>query len=534
MTRPCSALRPLVPLALAIVLFLVRSSAEPAAAQEVQDSEIMIDRIIDEAMERSQILGLYTHLTDVIGPRLAGTPAFKEAADWAAGHLESWGLDDVHLEPWEFGRGWTLEGLTLEMTQPRYFPLIGYPEAWTPSTNGEIVGTPVYVGDKTAEELESLRSRLRGSIVLTTPPQTQFITEDRVQPEAAAEGVTTGAPRSYRARSVVSSREMNTLLQESGAAVRLQPNQGQHGTIFVTGSRNTRDDEVPSVVLASEHYNMLVRMLEAGADVRLRVSVQSRYYEDDTKGYNVLGVIPGTDPEVADEIVLIGGHLDSWHAATGGSDNADGVAASMEAMRVLKALEARPRRTIMVALWGGEEEGLLGSRTWVDVHLSGEANRQAHDNFFVYLNNDPGYGKILGWYMEGNEAAKPVFDSWLEPLRKIGAVKNVMEPLGSTDHVPFNQAGVPAFSAIQDYRDYDVRTHHTNMDFHERVSEADLKQSAVMLAAFAYQAAMWDGRIPPIHERAADSRWRSRQPSSTVEARSPKSFSTGHQRVKLD
>ena len=199
---------------------------------------------------------------------------------------------------------------------------------------------------------------------------------------------------------------------------------------------------------------------------------------------------------MADEIVLVGAHLDSWHAASGGSDNADGVSATMEALRILLALEVQPRRTIRIGLWGGEEEGLLGARAWVEAHLAGEANQAARERFYVYLNNDPGYGKIYGWYLEENDAVKPVFDAWLEPLKETGALKNVREGIGSTDHVPFLQAGVPAFNAIQDYRDYDVRTHHTNQDFHERVAEEDLKQSAVVLAVFAYHAAMREGRLP--------------------------------------
>jgi hypothetical protein len=299
----------------------------------------------------------------------------------------------------------------------------------------------------------------------------------------------------------MNSRDLNALLQEAGAAAVLSPNIGQHGTIFVTGNRNTPDDAVPSIVMASEHYNMIVRMLEAGEDVQLRVRVESRYHEDDPNCYNVLAEIPGTDPAVADEIVLIGGHLDSWHSSPGGSDNADGVSSTMEAMRILKALGVQPRRTIRMALWGGEEEGLLGSREWVRRHLEGDENAVNRENFYVYFNNDPGYGKILGWYMEENEAMKPVFDAWLEPLQQVGAIKNVMSRIGSTDHVPFNSAGVPGFNAIQDYREYDVRTHHTNMDFHERVASEDLKQAAIVLATFAYHAAMREGEIPPNPER---------------------------------
>jgi hypothetical protein len=479
----------------AAVISLAAGSPVAVIAQEPIDLEL-IEKIKEEGLEKSQVLALYSHLTDAIGPRLAGSPAFKNAADWTVENLEGWGLADVHLEPWEFGRGWTLEGFTLEMTKPRYFPLTGYPEAWTPSTDGVVLSRPVYVGDKTLEELDQLRATIDGSAVLTTPPQYQFITEDRLQPASSEERVPTGAPRSSRSRGLVSSRELNPLLREAGAAVTLRPNIGQHGTIFVLGNRNTPDDAVPSVVMASEHYNMIVRMVEAGLDVELRVAVESRYHDGDTNGYNVLASIPGTDPDVANEIVLIGGHLDSWHSSPGGSDNADGVASTMEAMRILKTLGVQPRRTITMALWGGEEEGLLGSREWVRRHLEGDDNAQAREDFYVYLNNDPGYGRILGWYMEENSAMKPVFDAWLEPLEDIGAMRNVMDRIGSTDHVPFNAIGVPAFNAIQDYRDYDVRTHHTNMDFYERVTEEDLKQAAIVLAVFAYQAAMREGEIP--------------------------------------
>lgn len=488
---------------LALGALLLTGLPSPTLAQQVVEVDLATtDRIIEEGLGSTEVLGLYTHLTDIIGPRLAGTPAYKRAADWAVERLEEWGLANVHLESFEFGRGWTLEGLTLEMTGPRYFPLTGYPVAWTPSTAGVVEGNPVYVGDKTAEEMEALRPQLAGAIVLTTPPQTQFITEDRLQPSASEEPVRTGAPSSPRSRPTMSSRALNTLLQEAGAAAVLRPNIGQHGTIFVTGSRTTPDDAVPSIVMASEHYNMLVRMVEAGEEVRLRVGVESRYHEDDPLTYNVLAEIPGTDPEVANEIVLIGGHLDSWHSSPGGSDNADGISSTMEAMRILKTLGVQARRTIRMALWGAEEEGLLGSREWVRRHLEGPENEANREDFYVYFNNDPGYGKILGWYMEENEAMKPVFDAWLSPLQRVGAVKNVISRIGSTDHVPFNRAGVPGFNAIQDYRDYDVRTHHTNMDFYERVAEEDLKQAAIVLAAFAYHAAMWEGEITPNPTRA--------------------------------
>jgi carboxypeptidase Q len=478
-----------VPMAL-----LALVAAPPAGAQDTVD-HAMTDRIIREGLRSSEAPEIYTHLVNVIGPRLTGSPPFKEAVDWSAARLHAWGLANVHVDAWEFGRGWTLEGLTLEMTEPRYFPLTGYPEAWTPSTKGEILGAPIYVGDKSREELESLKPRIQGAIVLATPPQSQFRVQDRPQPAASREPVPIGAPAVFRSTGPVPPRELNTFLQEAGAAARLQPSQGRHGTIFVTGSRSTPNDAVPSIVIAAEHYNMIVRMLQVGEDVRLRVALATRYHEEDPSSYNVLAEIPGTDPSVGDEIVMLGAHLDSWHSSPGATDNADGVASAMEAMRILKALEIRPRRTIRLALWGGEEQGLLGARSWVQRHLAGNDNREARENLYVYLNNDPGYGKILGWYMEGNEALKPLFDAWLEPLKKLGAMRNVLEGIGSTDHVPFIQAGVPAFNAIQEYLDYDVRTHHTNMDFHERVAEEDLKQAAIVLAVFAYHAAMREGPL---------------------------------------
>ncbi len=480
-------------LAIGVVCSLMSTTA--AVAQEPVDLET-IARIKQEGLQRSQVLGMFNMLTNVIGPRLTATPSYKAAADWAVERLQTWGMENVHLESWEFGRGWTLEELTLELTEPRYFPLLGYPEAWTPSTAGEIEATAIYIGDKTAQELRQLGPELKGSIVLARPPQTEFIRQDRAQPAATSERVAIGAPRSLRSRGPVDRRDLLPILQEAGAAVMLSPNQGQHGTIFVLGNRNTSDAAVPSIVLASEHYNMIVRMVQAGVEVKLRINVGSRYHEDDTNGYNVVAEIPGVDPNLADEVVMVGAHLDTWHSATGGTDNSDGVAASMEAMRILQAIEIRPRRTIRLGLWGGEEEGLLGARAWVERHIAGEANREAHERFSVYLNNDPGYGKIYGFYLEEHEVVKPIFDAWLEPLKDLGALRNVGDKIGSTDHVPFVRVGVPAYNAIQEYSDYDVRTHHTNMDFYERLNEADLKQSAIVLATFLYHAAMRDEKLP--------------------------------------
>jgi Zn-dependent M28 family amino/carboxypeptidase len=251
------------------------------------------------------------------------------------------------------------------------------------------------------------------------------------------------------------------------------------------------------VTLSGEHYNMIARMLEKNVPVKLRVNVQSKFYDaDGGNTYNVIAELPGSDPVLRDEVVMIGAHLDSWHTGVGATDNADGTTTVMEAMRILKAAGARPRRTIRVALWSGEEQGLLGSKAWVAQHLAGDANKAARDKFDVYFNIDNGTGSIYGWYLQNNEEVRGIFDGWLEPLKAIGARRNNIEPVGSTDHLSFIDAGVPGFNPIQDYVNYDIRTHHTNMDTPERLLEDDIRQAAVVMATFAYNAAMLDRKIP--------------------------------------
>lgn len=471
--------------------------AAPCRAQTEPVDTAMIRRIEAEGMEHSTVMHSLSYIADVVGPRLTGSPALKQAVDWVTGQLRDLRMDNVHQETWDFGRGWTLEGLTLEMTSPRYFPLVGYPEAWTPSTRGVVEGEPVYIGDWTADQIRARAADLKGRIVLATRPMEQFITRDRPQPADTEDSVAIGNPPFHRPQGAVSRRVLPGLLQEVGAAVELQPNQGEDGTIFVMGNRRTPDDAVPSIIMASEHYGMLVRMLRDGAHPYLRVAVKARYDEQDTNGYNIIADIPGTDPKIGDQVVMLGAHLDSWQAATGATDNADAVASLLEAVRILKTLGVQPRRTIRVAVWTGEEEGLLGSRAYAARHYGADsvANR---DKLSVYLNDDPGTGKVYGWFMQGNEAAKHVFDAWLAPLRAIGAKKNVIGSIGSTDHLSFTAVGLPGFNTIQDYADYDVRMHHTNQDFYERMRPDDLKEASIVLAVFLYEAAMRDGKIPRV------------------------------------
>jgi hypothetical protein len=288
---------------------------------------------------------------------------------------------------------------------------------------------------------------------------------------------------------------VSRVIREAGAGVALRPNRGEHGTLFVLG-RDGGEGAAPSVVLSAEHYNMIARMIQRGLPVKLRVNVQTRFLTEDKNGYNVIAELPGVDPALRDEVVMIGGHLDSWHSATGATDNADGAAVVMEAMRILKAVGARPKRTIRLALWGGEEEGLLGSQKYVERYLKGDANSAAREKFSVYFNIDPGAGPIYGFYLENNEAVKPIFDAWLEPFRDLGARRNIIQGIGNTDHLSFTRAGMPGFNPVQEYANYDVRTHHTNMDTYERVREADLRQGAVVMASFAYHASTRQEKIP--------------------------------------
>jgi hypothetical protein len=457
------------------------ATADPSALQQIRR----------EGLEHSQVMRAFDQFVTVIGPRLTGSPAHKAAADWARETFASWGLSGARLEAWQFGRGWVLDRQLIELVEPRYMPLIGYAEAWSASTPDVIEAKPVWVAGKSAAEISAMRDALQGAIVLTQPLQAEFVRADRPQPSASDTPVRIGAPPMPRSVNAADARAITQALRDAGAGVLIRPSAGEHGTVFVLGT-DRGQNALPSMVLAAEHYNMIARMLEKGVPVKLRVGITARYLTADTNSYNVVAELPGADPVLKDETILLGGHLDSWHTGTGASDNADGAAAVMEAMRILKATGLQPRRTIRAALWSGEEEGLLGSKAYVAQHLTGGTGERVS----VYFNIDPGMGPIYGWYSEDSPAAKALFDAWLAPLRDLEARKNVLAGITNTDHLSFKAAGVPGFTPIQDYVTYDVRTHHTNVDTYERVREQDLKQNAVSLAWFAYNAAMMNERFP--------------------------------------
>jgi carboxypeptidase Q len=482
-----------------VCLFAVAASLVLSAQAPAPE---IIARIRAEGLQHSQVEPVFTELTVAIGPRLTASPAHKRAAEFVRERLASYGLANARLEPWKFGRGWTLEQLTIEMIKPRYLPLLGYADGWSPSTNGEIVATPLFVGDRSPEDVAAMAGQLHGALVMTQPVMSAFVRKDRPQPSdpdyapmSAAYATSVGNQRG-RSNAPTPAQRIAQTVRDAGAALILKPSSGEHGTVFVTG-RDGGPGAVPAVTLSAEHYNLVAGMLQRHLPVKLRVNVQSKFYDSDGgNAYNVLAELPGSDPAVRNEVVMIGGHLDSWHTGVGATDNADGSTTVIEAMRILTAIGAKPRRTIRVALWGGEEQGLLGSKAWVAEHLAGDANAAAREAFDVYFNIDNGTGPIYGWYQQNMESVGKLFATWLEPVKCLKARRNVIEPVGSTDHLSFIEAGVPAFNPIQDYVNYDVRTHHTNMDTNERVSLDDIRQAAIVMAAFAYDSANADQKIP--------------------------------------
>ena len=475
------------------------------AQQEPVDSAA-IAKIRDEGLNRSKVSEPFDMFVNTIGPRLTASPAHKRAAEYARDTLTKWGMSNAHLEPWEFGRGWELEKLTIEMIEPRYMPLTGFAEAWTPSTPGELVLPAVSTAGKTAAQIAAMP--IAGAALFTSGVISAFIDRDRDQPELVA-GARIGAPAAPREPSTVPApqggaaaaggRGANTGSAPSPtvlAAVLIKPSRGMQGTVFVQAGRETPAATQPAIVVAAEHYNIVARLLAQGVPVKLRVNVKVKYYEADKNSYNVIAEIPGTDPVLKNEVVILGAHLDSWHTSTGATDNADGVAGAMEAFRILKSSGLQPKRTLRLAIWSGEEEGLYGSKHYADDHYAGAAHAADRDKVAAYFNLDPGTGPIYGWYCENNAPAKAIFDAWMVPFKDLGFRQNILPGIGNTDHLSFKAVGIPGFNPIQDYTNYDVRLHHTQMDTAEYVKEADLKQSAVVLASFMYHAAQRAERIP--------------------------------------
>ncbi len=542
-----------------------QQAAQPAPAATTQQSNDPIDRIKDEGMNRSQVMKTLSYLTDVIGPRLTASPNMKRANEWTRDELGRWGLQNAHLEPWgPFGRGWSLKRFSAQVTEPQGIPLIAYPKAWSPGTNGAITADVVYLNAKDDAELEKFKGKLKGAIVLTAPMRevkarfeamgTRRDEKDLLSLADAPE------PRGAQRRNFQMTPEQRAAFQfgakkyqfllDEGAAVLIDPSRiGDGGTIFVQSATvpqpvptepfgpNARGippyDKsapklTPQLVMAVEHYNRLVRMVEAGEKVKMAVDLAVEFQDADLMGYNTVAEIPGTD--LKDEIVMLGGHMDSWHSGTGATDNGAGVAVGMEAVRILQALGLKPRRTIRIALWSGEEQGLLGSRAYVAEHFgkmetptapagagNGNGNggssttppalvlvtKPDYEKLSAYFNLDNGTGKIRGVYLQGNESVRSLFRQWLMAFRdrpedktNWGAATLSISNTGGTDHLAFDAIGLPGFQFIQDEIEYDTRTHHSNQDVFDRIQADDMKQAATIMAAFIYNTAMLDQKLP--------------------------------------
>lgn len=518
----------------ALVVSLTPSVATLSAQQTEQLDYQMLGRIREEGMQRSQVMDIMSWLSDVKGPRLTGSPGFHAAGDWTIGTLKKWGMANVHYEPWAFGRGWSLERFSAHMIEPQIQPLIGYPKAWSPGTGGVVQGDVVQAIITTQADLEQYRGKLRGKIVLPQTARAVHMLEGRLvlrmNDEDIAEAKTTPLPVARAqarlgAAATVSAAQLNKFFFDEGVLAVLdrgsdsdvsaggselswQTQRVDGGTIFVgsAGSREPGAEYPPQITIAVEHYNRMLRILEKGVPVKAEIDLRVKYHDEDSRlnGFNIIAEIPGTDPVLKDEIVLIGAHFDSWHSGTGATDNASGSAAMLEAMRILKTLDVKPRRTIRIGLWGAEEQGLLGSREYVKQHITDGATRKPeYDKHSAYFNIDNGTGKIRGVWLQQNFAVQPIFQQWIEPLADIGVSTLGPRNVTSTDHVPFDQAGIPGFQFMQDRLEYNSRTHHSNMDVIDRVQRDDMVQMATVVAWFAYNAAMRDEMLPRKSSAAA-------------------------------
>ncbi|HEY6804338.1 MAG TPA: M20/M25/M40 family metallo-hydrolase [Pyrinomonadaceae bacterium] len=548
-----------------LLIFVLLLSALPVfaqqpatAAQPQLDPNDPIARIREEGLKRSQVMKTLSYLSDVIGPRLTGSPNLKRANEWTRDQLTKWGLQNAHLESWgPFGRGWALKDFSAVVVEPQAIPLIAYPRAWSPDVNLSAAEV-VYLDAKDEGDLARFKGQLKGKVVLAGLTQNvaarfeaqgsrydekELLTlanaGDPNAPTAAAPLANPRIQEFIRSR-VFAAKELR-FISDEGAALVVFPSEGDDGTIFVDeavvpkeldmsspiaairslfiGGAQPWDANVKPIpaqmVLSSEQYNRLVRIIQAGEKVQMKVNIAGQFYGDDLNAYNTIAEIPGTDK--ADELVMIGGHMDSWHSGTGATDNGAGVATAMEAVRILQALDLKPRRTIRIGLWSGEEQGLFGSIAYVNKHFGEPMNDNKdaafmrmvqggmaekitrgpeYDKLSAYYNLDNGTGKIRGIYLQGNEALRPIFRQWLQPFRDLGAETVSASNTGGTDHLSFDAIGLPGFQFIQDEIEYGSRTHHSNQDVFDRIQEDDLKQAATIMAAFLYDTAMRDEKLP--------------------------------------
>ena len=489
--------------------------AQRVAAQEPVDGAT-ITRIKDEALQRSQVMETMSWLTDVYGPRLANSPNIRKAADWTTGQLRSWGLANVHLEPFQnFGRGWENTRLTFVAVSPQPFPILAYPRAWSPGTEGPVTGEVTQVLIDSAPDFEKYRGKLKGKFVLLGParatPENAINAPMRYSdsslvalaepaaPNPARQGLARQAPNP--AAFQFPAARYAFLADEQVAAV-LLPARGQEGTVFTDNGFPRAPDapiQPPTLHVAIEHYGRLARLAAKGLPVTLELDMRNRFTAADENSFNVIAEIPGTDPKLKNEVVMLGAHFDSWHAGTGATDNAAGSSVMLEAVRIIKSLGLKPRRTIRIALWGAEEQGLIGSRNFVRSHFrdsTSAPDKPEASQVAGYFNVDNGSGKIRGVYLQGNDGVRPVFDAWMEPFKGMGMATLTSRNTGGTDHLSFDAVGLPGFQFIQDPLQYDTRTHHSNQDVYEQIQPEDMKFNAAVVASFVWQAAQRAEKLP--------------------------------------
>ena len=513
---------------------VVCALATTLAAQPPALDAAVIARLREEATLRSQVYEHVWWLSEVFGPRVTGTPAFAQASEWAMQKFREWGLANVHQERWAFGQGWTINRFSATMLEPQPAVLIGAPRNYSPSTVGTVVSEVVAVRIDSEADFANYAGRLRGKIVVMQPARAVRMLEGPVilrmddgpwwneastpvepSPVPAPSATAAAAAKARQQLAAATQRFLvdegvGALLERGsdddlsagGSDLSWETQRTDGGTIFPTsgGSRNPKAaPQVPSATLAVEHYNRLVRLLDRKVPVRMEVSIQTTFHPegDEPNGINTIAEIPGSD--LAHEVVIVGAHMDGVPYATGATDNATGTAAMMEAVRAIQALKLRPRRTIRIALWGGEEQGLLGSRAYVAQHYRDPATgalKPAHGTVAAYFNLDNGTGRIRGIWGQANKAALPILERWGEPLKPLGWRMASPRIVSATDHTAFEEAGLPGFQFIQERLEYNSRSHHSNMDTFDRVQKADAEQQGVVAAIFAWSAANWPEKLP--------------------------------------
>jgi len=499
---------------LLLASFLVVFAPLQSISQVDQYADFQLIR--DQAFSKSELREMAIELTDGIGPRLSGTQGFLNSVVWAKNRLQFMGVENARVETWgEFGNGWEMEKFYIAQTKPYYQPLVAVPQAWTGSTNGLVKAEVVMVNASSAQELEQYKGKLHGKVVITPyekdlevsfePLASRFTDEDLAKQNEISQIRPDMDPfirdrqRASRQRGL-SANDLVEFCQSEGA-IALISNSGSYGVVRSGGARNGRNLTelgLPVIDMTHEHYGRMVRLIDRETPVELELDIQNRLVTDDKMGYNVIGEIKGTNRKLKDEVVMIGAHIDSWHAGTGANDNGSGVIVMMEVMRILKQSGVKLDRTVRIALWGAEEQGLHGSRNWVKANIydsETETKGPEYDKLSAYYNFDYGTGWVRGIFLQDNLALKPIFEEFLKPVHDLGAKAISTRNPGSSDHMAFNRLGIPGFALIQDRIDYG-RGYHTNMDTFDRIQLADLKQAAVVVATLVYQTANHPEKLP--------------------------------------